>query len=311
MVPVISLAGVVGAVLVCALCRQPSVKFFSPVTVFNRKQKLTPIGAKLYVLFLVVILAGFGLQAFLRVSSTGDGGLPSCSGEGTQKLLKDAFDQSQLARSENLSLVEASQITDLSSADKTKRLCRAQISLNNAENVFVRYQLEPRDGGKVLLTFGVEEEPQQAASEDAKEAEPAQEAAVVSPSAAAQQPQQAVEAVQQQSRQPTQVVQQDQQPLSQAPATTAQAEASTPVIEASFDCQKASSKIEKLICSSPDTAAADKRLGSVYRTTAAKSGDPAGLKQQQRDWLKERNACDDAACLLKTTEARIQALSAM
>lgn len=82
-------------------------------------------------------------------------------------------------------------------------------------------------------------------------------------------------------------------------------------INASFDCAKASSKIEKLVCSTPQSADADRRLASAYRTAAAKATDPAALKQQQRDWLKERNACGDTACLLKTTEARIQALSAM
>ncbi|MBU9437959.1 DUF1311 domain-containing protein [Burkholderia multivorans] len=93
------------------------------------------------------------------------------------------------------------------------------------------------------------------------------------------------------------------QPEAVQPAQTA--------IVASFDCTKAASKIERLICSSPETASADKQLASVYRAAAAKSSDPAALKQQQREWLKDRNACDDAACLLKTTEARIQALSAM
>nr|WP_160327450.1 lysozyme inhibitor LprI family protein [Burkholderia ambifaria] len=83
------------------------------------------------------------------------------------------------------------------------------------------------------------------------------------------------------------------------------------VVEASFDCGKATSKIEKLICSTPATADADRRLAAAYRVAAAKSSDPAGLKQQQRDWLKERNACDDATCLVRVTDARIQALSAM
>lgn len=306
MVPVISLAGVVGGILVCAFCRQPNVKFFSPVTLFNRKQKLTPIGARLYVVFLVVILAGFALQAFLRVSGAGDAGLPSCSAEGTQKLLKSAFDQSQLARSESLSLVEASHVTDLNSTDKNKRLCRAQISLNNAQDVYVRYQLEPREGGKVLLTFGIEEaEPEQAASEKVTASVPAQEV-VVSPSAPAQQPQQTVEAAPQ-PQQSAQEVQQDQQP-----ATTAQAEASTPAIEASFDCTKASSKIEKLICSSPGTADADRRLAAAYAAVKSKSADPSAVKADQVAWIKQqRNACGDAACLLKTTEARIQALSTM
>ncbi|WP_353254952.1 lysozyme inhibitor LprI family protein [Burkholderia anthina] len=83
------------------------------------------------------------------------------------------------------------------------------------------------------------------------------------------------------------------------------------VVEASFDCGKATSKIEKLICSTPATADADRRLAAAYRVAVAKTNDPAGLKQQQRDWLKERNACDDAACLVRVTDARIQALSAM
>jgi len=83
-------------------------------------------------------------------------------------------------------------------------------------------------------------------------------------------------------------------------------------IIASFDCTKASSKTEKLICSSPQTADADRRLAAAYRSAASKSTDQTALRQQQREWLtKERNACDDAACLVNVTEARIQALSAM
>ncbi|MGF6699560.1 uncharacterized protein YecT (DUF1311 family) [Paraburkholderia sp. MM5496-R1] len=82
-------------------------------------------------------------------------------------------------------------------------------------------------------------------------------------------------------------------------------------VVASFDCGKASSRIEKLVCSSPATADADRRLALAYRAAAANASDAAALKQQQREWLKERNACDDTACLIKTTEARIQVLSAM
>lgn len=99
-----------------------------------------------------------------------------------------------------------------------------------------------------------------------------------------------------------------------APVPTPAAPATQPAqatITASFDCAKASSKIEKLVCSTPQSADADRRLASAYRTAAAKATDLAALKQQQRDWLKERNACGDTACLLKTTEARIQALSAI
>ena len=83
-------------------------------------------------------------------------------------------------------------------------------------------------------------------------------------------------------------------------------------IVASFDCSKALSKIEKLICSTPETGDADRRLAAAYASAKSKSSDANALKADQLAWMKQqRNACNDAACLLKTTEARIQALSAM
>ncbi|TKC89742.1 DUF1311 domain-containing protein [Trinickia terrae] len=83
-------------------------------------------------------------------------------------------------------------------------------------------------------------------------------------------------------------------------------------VHASFDCAKASSPIEHLICSTPQTADADLRLASAYSAARAKSSDPAALKADQRGWMKSgRDACPDAACLLKVTEARIQKLAAM
>lgn len=83
-------------------------------------------------------------------------------------------------------------------------------------------------------------------------------------------------------------------------------------IHASFDCNKASSRIEKLICSSPDAGDADARLAVAYSSARAKASDPAALKADQRKWMKdERDACSDAECLVKVTEARIQKLNAM
>ncbi|WP_150646579.1 lysozyme inhibitor LprI family protein [Pandoraea pnomenusa] len=86
----------------------------------------------------------------------------------------------------------------------------------------------------------------------------------------------------------------------------------TTSIHASFDCAKASSPIELLICSTPQTADADLRLASAYSGARAKASDPAALKADQRKWMKnERDACSDAECLVKVTEARIQKLNAM
>lgn len=106
------------------------------------------------------------------------------------------------------------------------------------------------------------------------------------------------------------VVQAEAAPSPVTPATQP-AQPVQAVITASFDCAKASSKIEKLVCSTPETGDADRRLAAAYASAKSKSTDPNALKADQLAWMKQRNACADAACLLKTTEARIQALSAM
>jgi uncharacterized protein YecT (DUF1311 family) len=84
------------------------------------------------------------------------------------------------------------------------------------------------------------------------------------------------------------------------------------VVEASFDCSKASSPIEKLICSTPETASADKRLSEAYSAARKQSADEAKLKADQIKWMKGvRNKCADAACLVKVTEDRIQFFAVM
>jgi uncharacterized protein YecT (DUF1311 family) len=83
-------------------------------------------------------------------------------------------------------------------------------------------------------------------------------------------------------------------------------------IVASFDCSRASSAIEHMICSTPEAADSDRRLSDAYSGAVSRASDKAALKQDQRTWIKqERNACTDAACLVHVTEARIRALSAM
>lgn len=112
-------------------------------------------------------------------------------------------------------------------------------------------------------------------------------------------------------------------PASSAPTASAEqqsASTTTPIqdanattgVRASFDCAKASSAIEHLICSTPENRDADRRLAAAYSVARAKSSDANALKADERNWLvNERNACLDAACLVRVTEARIQKLSAM
>jgi hypothetical protein len=140
--------GLCGILLACGFCRQPNVGFFSFITIFNRRKKLTPYGAKVYLTSSITLLAGLTLQAF---ASGGGAGLPTCDAADTQKLLQQAFDGSQFARTENLSLVEASDIKELPSSNRSVRVCQAQVSLNNASNSHVTYDME-RHGDNVLLT---------------------------------------------------------------------------------------------------------------------------------------------------------------
>lgn len=133
------------------------------------------------------------------------------------------------------------------------------------------------------------------------------------PAAAASGPLQASASSSEQS--PPQVSASEPEVVKVAPAqnpSVATKDASPAVIQASFDCAKAASSIEHLICSTPETADADKRLAIAYSAAREKASDQAGLKSGQREWLtKERNVCADTACLLRVTESRIQKLSPM
>ena len=83
---------------------------------------------------------------------------------------------------------------------------------------------------------------------------------------------------------------------------------------ASFDCGKASTAVEKQICSTPILNQLDGLLGS---TSKARTSNPAfGIDKvlfqaSGRTWMKTRNLCTDAACIEKTYRARITELCEM
>jgi uncharacterized protein len=93
----------------------------------------------------------------------------------------------------------------------------------------------------------------------------------------------------------------------QAPAAQ-KAVADSPVV-ASFDCQKASSKTEKMICSSPQTAKLDVALSNAYRKTLAASDNQNEVKAEQMTWLSSvRSKCESTDCLDSAYAARIKAI---
>jgi uncharacterized protein len=77
---------------------------------------------------------------------------------------------------------------------------------------------------------------------------------------------------------------------------------------ASFDCAKASSFVEKAICSDKQLSSMDDQLARLYKAARATGGN-AALEAEQKAWLSSRDQCADAACLKKAYADRIAALS--
>ena len=76
-------------------------------------------------------------------------------------------------------------------------------------------------------------------------------------------------------------------------------------LAASFDCTKASTQVEKLICTTPILGQLDIALSENYRNIRASNigdGARATLQTEQRDWMKQRNTCSTVACIEHETK---------
>lgn len=74
---------------------------------------------------------------------------------------------------------------------------------------------------------------------------------------------------------------------------------STGAYSASFDCQKAKSINEKLICQDEDLSKLDDELAVIYKNAIAKSETPKDLIANQRTAWKQREAeCSSKSCLI-------------
>lgn len=82
-----------------------------------------------------------------------------------------------------------------------------------------------------------------------------------------------------------------------------------PAQAASFDCAKASTSQEKLICFDYRLSDLDSQLAWIYSKTLKQAKDPLVLKQSQKDWLATREKCADVNCILYAYVRRIEALS--
>lgn len=78
---------------------------------------------------------------------------------------------------------------------------------------------------------------------------------------------------------------------------------------ASFDCAKASTKVERMICKDKDLSHLDDTLSRAYTHALGQSTDTRNLRREQHHWLsKVRNSCKDATCIRDAYSKRIAEL---
>lgn len=96
----------------------------------------------------------------------------------------------------------------------------------------------------------------------------------------------------------------------EAEPDTASVSAAPAEIRPSFNCEKASSSAEKLICSDAELASLDVSLAAAYKQHLSVSEDKAASKKAQVAWIKGlNNACSDVDCMKAEYQARISVLS--
>lgn len=79
---------------------------------------------------------------------------------------------------------------------------------------------------------------------------------------------------------------------------------------ASFDCKKAVTRVEKLVCADASLSLFDEQLDAAYRNGLSRSTSPDAFRAAQRRWLAtQRDACGDLACLQRAYVARVDALA--
>lgn len=84
-----------------------------------------------------------------------------------------------------------------------------------------------------------------------------------------------------------------------------------PAEATSFDCTKAGTAAEKMVCADAELSRLDEALGNIYAEARAQSADADAetIKSEHRAWLRDnRAACPDSACLKSVYESRIRVL---
>lgn len=74
---------------------------------------------------------------------------------------------------------------------------------------------------------------------------------------------------------------------------------------ASFDCAKAGTKVEHIICDDAEISRLDDELNESYKAALKDKSQAAAIKKAQKLWMKGRNGCIDAVCVQKAYQKRI------
>lgn len=74
---------------------------------------------------------------------------------------------------------------------------------------------------------------------------------------------------------------------------------------ASFDCTKATSRVEKLICADDVLSKLDDELATAFRTASDVADAAHQVRREQSQWLASRNACGDRACIKSAYDRRL------
>jgi uncharacterized protein YecT (DUF1311 family) len=73
----------------------------------------------------------------------------------------------------------------------------------------------------------------------------------------------------------------------------------------SFDCTKANSGQERLVCSDRELSKLDVELSQAYASAREAASDKEALRKAQTDWIKQSfRACSDKVCLVSAYKAR-------
>ena len=121
---------------------------------------------------------------------------------------------------------------------------------------------------------------------------------------------------------PTATPQNAPEPQPAIPATTAPSslgsgseagqQANAAAVAPSFTCKDSKSAAELLICQNPDLAVLDLRLSAAYGGVQSRmnAAELKTLRDQQRNWMKERDKCGgDAGCIKRLYVSRLEQLS--